>query len=122
MTQDNNGGVTMKGDIRARQDKCLEIWLDNPTIPLDTVADMAGVGRKTFWRYRKDENFMARYHEEQKKRFAALEGKAVALLDKQMEDGNWSAIKYVLDGNGYKPADKVDMNASTTISISIDEE
>lgn len=111
----------MKGDKAARMDKCLQVWLDNPTIPLDTVADMAGVGRKTFWRYRQDESFMAKYKEEQKKRFAALEGKAVALLDKQMDDGNWNAIKYVLDGNGYKPTEKLDVSANN-ITITIDDE
>lgn len=109
----------MKGDIRSRQDKCLEVWLDNPLLPYDTIADMAGVGRKTFWRYRQDEEFMRRYHEEQKRRFASLEGKALSLLDDQMDKGNWNAIKYVLDGSGYKPTEKVDMNAATTITVSI---
>ena len=111
----------MKGDIRARQDKCLQVWLDNPTLPLDTVAEMAGVSIKTFYRYRQDKEFMERYHEEQKKRFASLEGKAIALLEQQMTDGNWQAIKYVLDGTDHKPEDKVSLN-TTVITVSIDEE
>lgn len=101
--------------------KCLQVWLDNPLLPFETVAAKAGIGANTFWRYRQNPEFMRKYHEEQKKRFAALEGKAVALLDNQMDKGNWNAIKYVLDGNGYKPAEQVDLSATTTIEVSIDE-
>lgn len=112
----------MKGDMKSRQERVMEIWLDNPLLPFDTVAKMAGVGAKTFWRYRQDQEFMASYHEEQKRRFAALEGKAMTLLDDQMDKGNWNAIKYVLDGNGYKPTEKVDVDAATTITITVDDD
>jgi len=38
-----------------------------------------------------------------------------------MTDGNWQAIKYVLDGTDHKPEDKVSLN-TTVITVSIDEE
>jgi len=39
-----------------------------------------------------------------------------------MDKGNWNAIKYVLDGNGYKPTEKVDVDAATTITITVDDD
>lgn len=96
----------MKGSLESRQQAALEVWLENPLIPLDEVADKAGIGKKTFWRYRQDAQFMEQYRNRCRERFAALENKAVTLLDVEMDKGNWNAIKYTLDGLGYKPTDK----------------
>ena len=121
MKQDNNkGGDSVGNSVKqTRMDLCLEVWIENPLLPYDTIADMAGVGKKTFWRYRQDPDFMAKYHELQKQKFAALEGKGVALLEEQMDKGNWNAIKYVLDGTGYKATEKVETSGTTTINVSV---
>jgi hypothetical protein len=37
-----------------------------------------------------------------------MEAKAIELLNEQLDYKNWNAIKYVLDGLGYKPTDKVE--------------
>lgn len=105
----------------ARMERTLETWLSMPLASFEEIAAASGVSDKTFWRYRQDASFMAEYSRRQKQRFAALEGKAIALLEEQMENRNWNAIKYTLDGTGYKPTDKVEVQ-QTTISVSIDEE
>jgi uncharacterized protein (DUF2384 family) len=105
----------------ARMERTLETWLAMPLATFEEIAAASGVSDKTFYRYRQDASFMAEYSRRQKQRFAALEGKAIALLEEQMENRNWNAIKYTLDGTGYKPTDKVEVQ-QTTISVSIDEE
>ena len=46
------------------------------------------------------------------------------LMEKQMDDGNWQAVKYCLDANGYKPEEKIKANveAATTINLTINED
>lgn len=109
------------GTKEGRMERTLETWLAMPLATFEEIAAAAGVSDKTFWRYRQDPEFMAEYSRRQKQRFAALEGKAVALLEEQMDSRNWNAIKYTLDGCGFKPTDKVEVQ-QTTICVSIDEE
>ena len=42
-------------------------------------------------------------------------------LGEMAEAGNWNAVKYILDGVGYKPEDKtkVSVEAAPSIEISI---
>lgn len=108
-------------DTEARMLRTLEVWLNNPLMRLDDVAETAGVGKKTFYRYRQNPLFMEEYRKRQRERFAALEGKAIELLDQELDNKNWNAIKYTLDGLGYKPTDKVEIT-ETTIKVDIDED
>lgn len=104
-----------------RMKMAMEVWLANPLDTFGEIAAKAGIGQKTFYRYRKDADFMEQYHKAQQERFAAMEGKAVALLDEEMNNRNWNAIKYVLDGNGYKPTDKVEVQ-QTTFTVGIEDD
>lgn len=105
----------------ARMIKALEVWLNNPLKPLNTVARIAEISPKTFYVYRQNPLFMEEYRNRQRSRFAALEGKAIELLDNELDNKNWNAIKYTLDGLGYKPTDKVEIS-ETTIKVDIDED
>ena len=104
-----------------RMERTLEVWLANPLASFEEIAEKAGVSERTMYRYRSDPAFMAEYSRRQKERFASLEGKAVALLEIEMDKGNWNAIKYALDGTGHKPTDKVEVQ-QTTISVTVDED
>lgn len=103
-----------------RMRKTLEIWLANPFDTFEQIAEKAGVGDKTFYRYRQNPEFMAEYHARQKERFSALEGKAIAQLENKLDEGEWKAIQYTLDGLGYKPIDKLEVQ-QTTINVTVDE-
>lgn len=108
-------------DTEARMIIALETWLNNPLMRLDMVAKEAGIERTTFYRYRQNPLFMEEYRRRQRERFAAMEGKAIELLDEELNNKNWNAIKYTLDGLGYKPTDKVEIT-ETTIKVDIDED
>jgi hypothetical protein len=51
----------------------------------------------------------------------ALEAKAVAALEKQIDEGSFQATKYALDAAGYAAAKKIDIDATTTYTIVVDE-
>lgn len=104
---------------KERMDRVLEVWVANPLMPLEQVARTAGVGDRTFYRYRQDPAFMDRYHEACKEKFKSMEGLAMQKLRDAVEDGNWNAVKYILDGMGYKPTEKVDANVNGTQDINI---
>lgn len=111
------GGV--KTDLAQRQRKCLENWVDNPLLSYEEIAKMSGVSFTTFYRYRQDPDFMAEYKRMCQARFKALEAKAVRLMEEQMNNGNWQAVKYCLDATGYKPEEKVSAKVDTTTIINL---
>ncbi len=104
---------------QARMQRVLEVWVDNPTCTDREIAALAGVGERTFSRYKTDAEFMAKYHEMCEKRFKSLEGKAIEKLKEHIDGGLWQAVKYVLDSSGYKPTEKVDANVNGTQDVNI---
>lgn len=106
-----------------RKKKVLEIWVNNPLLSYEEIADMAGITTMTFWRYRQDDDFMAEYKKMCQARFKSMEAKAVELMKQQMDKGNWQAIKYCLDATGYKPEEKVKATVeTTTINLNIEDD
>lgn len=99
----------------------LEIWLANPLLSFQEIADKAGISESTFSRYRKNEEFMKKYDTRCRERFRALQAKAMEQMEILMEQGNWNATKYALDGNDYGGKQKLEIS-STTIKVTIDEE
>lgn len=105
-----------------RMEIALQTWVDNPLLPLDEVAHLANISAKTFYRYRQEPQFMEEYHRRCQARFKSLEGKAVELLDEQLNIKNWNAIKFALENMGYKPTEKIEQVNETTIKVSVDED
>ena len=108
-----------KQGLEERRQNALRVWVDNPLATFEEIGKKAGISDKTFWRYRQDPEFMAEYKKMCQSRFAALEGKAVAKLEKQVDEDNFQAIKYVLDATGYKPTDKIDASIDSVITIKV---
>lgn len=104
-----------------RWNRVLEVWINNPNESYTAIAEMAGISFTTFWKYRSNEEFMKEYHKRCQQRFKELENKAMRQLESQIDKGNFAAVKYVLDGNGYKPTDKVEVQ-QTTITVSVEDE
>ena len=92
-----------------------------PTASFKEIAKAAGVSDSSFYRYRQDEDFMAAFHEACRQRFNSYEALAMQKLYEALETGNWQAMKYVLDGLGYKPTEKVEAKVSSDVIINIEE-
>ena len=112
-----------KTDITQRKKKCLENWVNNPLLSYEEIAEMSGVSFTTFYRYRQEPEFMEEYKKLCQARFKSLEAKAVEMMEKHIDNGNWQAVKYCLDANGYKPEEKVKATVeTTTINLSIEDD
>lgn len=106
---------------KAKQQALLELWMNNPFATYKEIAAKANVDVKTFYNWRNDEAFMKEYHDRVQMRFKEMENKAMAQLENLVANGEWQAVKYVLDGSGYKPTDKLEV-AQTTINVSVDDD
>lgn len=64
---------------------------------------------------------MAIYKELCQQKYKELESVAMNKLGEMAASGNWNAVKYILDGVGYKPEDKtkVSVEADSAINLTI---
>ena len=99
----------------------LEVWLANPLLSFADIAEKAGTSEATFRRYRSNESFMDEYERRCREKFKALQAKALEQMEILVEQGNWNATKYALDGNDYAGKQKLEIN-STTIKVSVEED
>ena len=104
-----------------RMEQVLEVWLNNPLLPLGEIAEKANVDFSTLCDYRKNEAWMQTYKEECDRRFECLRAAAIEQLENEVLDGKAWAVKYVLDGLNYSGVEKIDLGANTNIKITIDE-
>lgn len=62
---------------------------------------------------------MAIYKELCQQKYKELESVAMNKLGEMAAAGNWNAVKYILDGVGYKPEDKTKLSVEAAPSIEI---
>lgn len=97
----------------------LEYWLTHPFETYAQIAKACGIGEVSFWRYRQNPEFMDAYRKAQRDIFEGMVGGAMEQLHTKIVNGEWQAIKYVLDGNDFAAAQKIESNNST-INIKIE--
>lgn len=102
-----------------RYRKVATIWVENPYLKYGEIAKLAKIGNSTFYDYRHDDRFMAIYKELCQQKYKELESVAMKKLGEMAEAGNWNAVKYILDGVGYKPEDKTKLSVEAAPSIEI---
>lgn len=101
-----------------KMENALETWLNNPLLTYEEIAEKANVSRDTFCAYRKMPEFMAEYRKRNRERFADMEAKALEVLENKLNEEDWKACQYVLDGLDYNAKTKVEATA-TTITINV---
>ena len=102
-----------------RYRKVATIWVENPYLKYGEIARLARIGDSTFYDYRHDERFMAIYKELCQEKYKELESVAMNKLGEMAAAGNWNAVKYILDGVGYKPEDKTKVAIESAPSINL---
>lgn len=105
-----------------RMNRSLQIWIENPSLSLEKIAELAGISRHTFVNYRANPKFMEEYHRLCKEKFQAIEAEAVEQLKMLVRNGDFKAVKYALDGAGYAAEQKVNLKSDTVINIVISDE
>lgn len=104
-----------------RYRKVATVWVENPYITFGEIAKLCKISENTFYNYRQDDTFMAIYRELCQQKYKESESLAINKLREMAAGGNWNAVKYILDGLGYKPEDKtkVSVEADSSINLTI---
>lgn len=108
--------------LNNKQLKAIELLVYSPHMTQNVIAQECGVHRDTIRRWREETpEFQAALDKAIKERWKAAETLAVDGMISLAAEGNYNAIKYLLDNLGYKPTEKIEANVSTDINIVIEE-
>ena len=111
--------------LEALQAKACEIIRHNPALSYSAVGKELGLNERTVWQWydRDTHGFRAKWDKALKDAFTRLEGLAIQALGDLIVDGNFSAVKYVLDNREYGATQKIkaDVDSTVDINISIEE-
>lgn len=106
--------------LSTRQKNLLEFMLSNPTLPETVCARQCGVPNSTYFAWKQKGEFTAELDRRIKEQWKDSERMATDQMESLAREGNFQAVKYILDNLGYKPIEKVQAEVNTTINISID--
>ena len=108
--------------LKTNQLACIEAMLANPTASYVELAEIVGVNRNTITAWKHNQEFQEEYNKRLKEMWKDSEGIAVKTMIKLASDGDFKASKYILDSQGYAPAQKVEADVkSTIINIEVEE-
>ena len=105
---------------KERKQDILKYWVFNPHLSYEQICKDMKISSKTFYLWRQDEQFMEQYHKMCQGRFKSLQALAVQKLGEQVQEGSFSAVKYVLDNQGYNATQKIEASTPTVITVSIE--
>mgnify|MGYP004591980171 CR=1 FL=1 len=103
-------------------ENALETWLSNPLLSFRDVAEKAGISEDTFKLYRDEPTFMDEFHKRNRERFKCMEAKALEVLENKLDDEDWKACEYVLNGLDFGGKTKIEATTATTITINVGDE
>ena len=104
--------------LKPRQARLAELMAAEPELTNEELADKVKCNVSTIYTWKRNEEFIAYYHQLCEKRFRSYEGLAVRKLVENANKGNQKAIEYLLNYVGYKPKDEIDIS-SGDININI---
>lgn len=108
--------------LNNRQIKAIELLVYSPYMTQEMTAKEVGVTRETLYRWRTENpEFMEALDKATKARWKAAEQLAINGMINLASEGNYNAIKYMLDNLGYKPTEKIEANVNTDIVINLDD-
>ena len=108
--------------LNNKQMKALELLIYSPYMTQNLIAQEVGVHRETIRRWREENpEFKEALQKGIQNRWKGAEAMAVNGMIALASEGNFQAIKYMLDNLGYKPVEKIEADISTDINIVIEE-
>ena len=104
--------------LNNKQLKAIELLVYQPYMTLNMVCQEVGVSRDTLHRWRnKTPEFMEALDEAIKERWRNAEAMAVNGMIALASEGNFQAIKYMLDNRGYKAPDKIEAQVDARAQV-----
>ena len=109
------GGIVA---LNNKQLKAIELLVYQPYMTLNMVCKEVDVSRDTLHRWRNDnEEFKTALDKAIKERWKAAEAMAVNGMINLASEGNYNAIKYLLDNLGYKPVEKMEAKVDAKAQV-----
>lgn len=78
-----------------------------------------GVSRNTIAEWKKRPEFQEEYKRRLKDKWESAELMAIEMMQKLAREGDFKAVKYILDSLDYAPAQKIEADVSSHIVINI---
>lgn len=104
-----------------RQLNLLEYMLANPMLPEIVCARNCGVPNSTYYDWKKKGEFTEELDKRLKEIWKEGERAAIDTMMSLCRGGDFKASKYILDNFGYAPAQKIEADISTEITINIED-
>ena len=115
-----------KKDVEARQNAFLDAYLENPILSMKAHAELLGINYRTVynWKDRNINGFADKLQERLSRKWEEAKQMASEQMFSLAREGDFKAVKYILDYHGYAPAQKVDakVESKTVINVSIGDE
>jgi DNA-binding XRE family transcriptional regulator len=104
--------------LNNKQLKAIELLVYSPYMTQKMIADEIGVHRDTIRRWREETpEFKEALDKAIKERWKSAEAMAVNGMINLASEGNYNAIKYMLDNLGYKPVEKMEAKVDATAQV-----
>lgn len=107
--------------LKPKQRALIEAIIAYPSAPHTELAEIVGINRNTITVWKRDAEFQAALDARLKEVWKDSEAIAIDTMRKLAAQGNFQGAKYILDSLGYAPAQKIQAEVNTDISITIDE-
>lgn len=105
--------------MMARHYACIEAMIAHPEYSYEKLAEVVGCNRNTITQWKQQPLFMAAYKERLREVWEDAEGIAVNSMINLAKEGDFKASKYILDSQGYAPAQKIEADVNTNLVINI---
>lgn len=99
------------------------VYVSRPFATDDEITKLLGIGRTTWYRWRRDPLFVEALEKEHRKRWAQSANDAMRKMIELADAGDRLAAQYILDSAGYAAPQKVELtSADIRISIGDDDQ
>lgn len=115
--------VEKKKKLTAKQIKALELLTCGEGRSYTSIAEEVGINRRTLWTWLNDSQFLSFQEELQRindERWKAIVDAAKASAMRLVQNDKADFVKFVLQNDGYNPAQKVEADVKTDIVINIE--
>jgi hypothetical protein len=100
----------------------IEAMIANPMMSDVKLAELLDLNNKTVGVYKKDPEFQEELARRLKEKWKESERMAQETMIQLATNGDFKASKYILDSLGYAPAQKIEADVKTDITITIGED
>lgn len=107
--------------LTAKRLELLEAMLAQPMLSDVKLGQLLNLNNKTVGKWRKEPEFQAELKARLQQQWKDAESLAQRKMIDLAAEGNFQANKYILDSLGYAPAQKIQADINSDISITIED-